>query len=157
VEITLPRFKLLPSMVTWAPPQTLCRSSGREGAVGGSHAVESGTRRRRRRGREVTLAGAGALPACTHEVAEVEYLPAPEGSKTAFLVKAAWSPGQLAARLLLPGACEFAGAVAQTRAFATLKGRLVEGAANSPSAAARSTANGAGKRAVHESIPASQL
>lgn len=144
-------------MVTWAPPQTLCRRASGEGGVRESQAMESGIRRRRRRGREVSVASAGGPPVCTHEVAKVEHLPAQEGSKTSFLVKAAWSPGQLAARLLLPGACEFAGAVTQTQAYATLKGRLVEGAANSPSAAVRSAANGAGKRAVLESIPASQL
>ena len=53
-------------------------------------------------------------PAPRHEIATVEAVP---GAKRDFLLKAAWTPGQLAARLLMPGACEFMGAVAQVGRF----------------------------------------
>jgi hypothetical protein len=126
------RFKLSPSMVTWAPPQTLCRGQGGRGS---STASEEGDRaggvtvgRRRRRGTEVRGGregggGAGDFPPqlrsqspaasaagpCgeggagggggitftrgTLEIAKVDL--SNLGSRTARLVKAAWSPGQV--------------------------------------------------------------
>lgn len=94
---------------------------------------------------------------CKHEIAQVETA-APEGGKTAFLVKAAWSPGHLAARLLLPGACELAGAVVQTQAYASLRTRLASRPVSAPPSA---SSDSSGKLAVrppmHGAIPASQL
>jgi hypothetical protein len=55
-----------------------------------------------------------------HEVAKVEVLP----TDTSLFARAAWCYPFVLARLLMPGAVEFAGAVSQTQAFAALKTRL---------------------------------
>lgn len=174
-----PRFKLYPSMVTWAPSNTLCRGQGEGGSSAGSD--DSGrTGRTRRRGAAVKLAvstpstpatpytpstpataGSPSLrfsfPECTHQVASVENLPS-EGNSISFLVRSAWSPGQLAARLLLPGACEFAGAVAQTQAYTSLRGRLTASASMSANVAVKSAAVVASKgHRTLPAIPVSQL
>ena len=166
-----PRFKLYPSMVTWAPSNTLCRGQGEGGSSAGSD--DSGrTGRTRRRGAAVKLAvstpstpatpytpstPATAGTTCTHQVASVENLPS-EGNSISFLVRSAWSPGQLAARLLLPGACEFAGAVAQTQAYTSLRGRLTASASKSDNVTVKSAAVVASKgHRTLPAIPVSQL
>ena len=148
----------------WQPPQTFCWGAEQWPSVAASpEVVESGkSGRRRRRGKEIAAGGVVEYPECKHEIAQIETAAA-EGSKSAFLVKAAWSPGQLAARLLLPGACELAGAVVQTRAFASLKTRLVAGAASPSASASSSKCNSKChgefpvETPVLESIPACQL
>jgi hypothetical protein len=126
--------RLPPSMVSWAPAHTVCKrlSGGAVGAAGGvqEQAPVKPTRGRRRGG---AVADADArsepLPECTHQEAQVE-----DWSKGAFLAKAAWAPGQLALRLLMPGAVEFASAMSQTHAYSKIRNRMLTGAAAAASA-----------------------
>ncbi len=130
-------WRLPPSMVSWAPPHTVCKSMCRVAAGAPEAALEQppvkGTRGRRR-------GGAAAPPPpsrvaeCTHQEALVE---APrDTNKSVFMAKAAWAPGQLAVRLLMPGAVEFAGAMTKTQAYSSLRDRMLTGAAASAKAAA---------------------
>ena len=127
-------WRLPPSMVSWAPAHTVCKrpSGGSMDAAGG---VQEQTpvkpTRGRRRGGAVAAARSSPLPECTHQEAQVEVA---RGSKGAFLAKAAWAPGQLAVRLLMPGAVEFANAMTQTNAYSKIRSRMLTGAAAAASA-----------------------
>ena len=130
-------WRLPPSMVSWAPAHTVCKRLSR-GAVGAAGGVQEQApvkpTRGRRRGGAVAAADirSSPFPECTHQEAQVEV--ARDGSKGAFLAKAAWVPGQLAVRLLMPGAVEFASAMTQTHAYSQIRNRMLTGAAAAASA-----------------------
>jgi hypothetical protein len=159
---------LPPSMVSWAPPHTVCKSlcGGGGGEAAGAaqdQAPVKGTRGRRRGGGVVAATPPPSLPVaeCTHQEALVEV--ARDTNKSVFMAKAAWAPGQLAVRLLMPGAVEFAGAMTKTQAYSSLRDRMLTGAAASAKAAASRpvvAADGSGRREARVAaipIPTSQL
>ena len=135
-----PRGVLPPSMVGWAPAHTKCEArhvvagnvlvpASPASASGGVLQKEnsSGSVGRRRRRGAAVLIGSNQTQRCaescqdtqvhvqqgTYQEAIVQVLPGSASTSESWnglLVKVAWTPGSMAARLLMPGAVEFAGA-----------------------------------------------